>query len=63
MAQRVHRDAFLDAGLVGRRVDGTVELSGAERLDRVQAGKQPAAVEHLALGASDAPPDAQTLQQ
>jgi hypothetical protein len=32
-------------------------------LDRVQAGEQPAAVEHLALGAGDAPPDAQAFEQ
>ena len=54
---------LVDTCLVGRRVDGTVELPGAEMLDRVQAGEQLAAVEHLALSTGNAPPDTQAFQQ
>lgn len=43
VARRVHRNAFLDAGLVRGLVDGTIELPGTELTDRVQAGKQPIA--------------------
>ena len=39
MAQGVHRNAFVDAGLVGRCMDSPVELPGTQRLDRVQARK------------------------
>ena len=57
--QGVHRHPLVDLGELGGGVDGPVELPCAERLDRVQPRKQPAAVEHLALGAGDLPPDAQ----
>ncbi len=40
--QRVRRHSLLDAGGLGCRVDGAVELTGRERLDRVAARKQPA---------------------
>jgi hypothetical protein len=63
MAQGVHRNAFLDAGFVGGRVDGAIELAGTQMPDRILARKQPAAVEHLALGTGDPPPDAQAFQQ
>ena len=56
--QGVHRHPLVDLGELGGSVDGPVELPCAERLDRVQPRKQRAAVEHLALGASDFPPDA-----
>src|SRR6266446_7859319 len=41
--QRVWRDALLDPRGLGGGVDGTTELTGRQRLDRVTAGKQPAA--------------------
>ena len=40
-----------------------IQLPGAQGFDRVQAGEQPAAVEHLALRSGDAPPHAQAFQQ
>ena len=57
------RGPLVDLGKLGRGVDGPVELPGAEGLDRIEPGKQPAAVEHLALGPSDLPPDVQPLEQ
>ena len=63
MAQGVHRDMFLDAGFIGGGMDGAVELSCAEVPDRILAGEQPAAVEHLALRPGNAPPDTQPLKQ
>ena len=42
---------------------GAVQLPRAQRIDRIQAGKQPPAVEHLALGTGDPPPGAQPLEQ
>jgi len=43
--------------------DGTIELPGAQRPDRILAGEQPAAIEHLALCSCNSPPDAQAFQQ
>ena len=48
-------------GGLGGGMDGAIELAGVERVDRVHFRKQPAAIEYLALGAGDAPPDAQAL--
>jgi hypothetical protein len=48
---------------VGGKMDGAVELPGAQGFDRVQAGEQPAAVEHLALRPGYAPPHPQAFQQ
>lgn len=44
-------------------MDGAVELTGAERVDRIQARKQPAAIEHLALRTGSLPPGLQPFQQ
>jgi hypothetical protein len=41
--QRMRRHSLLDPGGLGSGVDGAVELTGRERLDRVAARKQPAA--------------------
>ena len=63
VAQRVHRDALVDARREGRLMHRAVQLSGAQGLDGVQARKQPAALEHLALSSGHSPPGAQPLQQ
>ena len=72
MPQGVQRDPFVDLSRVGRQVNRSVELTGAEVIDRVHSREQPSAIEHLALGSGDAPPaasvaalrpDPQTLQQ
>src|SRR5487761_2246593 len=62
VAQRVHRDALVDARRLRSCMDCPAELTGAELADRVQTRKQPSAIEHLALGAGDAPPSAQALE-
>jgi len=59
----MHRNPLVDMGGVGRHVDGTIELAVAQRLDRIESGEQPTAVEHLALRPGYLPPDAQALQQ
>src|ERR1700712_968416 len=63
MAQSVHGHALVDSGGLGGRMDRPVELTGAERFNRVEPGKEPAAVEHLAWGSSHSPPDPQPLKQ
>ncbi len=63
MAQRMHRYMLVDACGISRFAHGAVELAGAERIDRIQARKQPATIEHLALDAGDAPPGTQPLEQ
>jgi hypothetical protein len=44
-------------------VNGAVELPRSERIYRIKTGKQPTAVEHLALRTRHSPPHAQPLQQ
>jgi len=63
VAQGMHRDALVDARGEGGLMYGEVQLPRAQGLDRVQARKQPAALEHLALGFCHSPPGAQPLQQ
>ena len=63
MAKRVHRHPLVDVGRQGGGTNRTIELTRAQRLDRVEARKEPAAVEHLALRPGDPPPHAQPLQQ
>lgn len=63
MPQGMHRNTLVDLRDRGGGMDGPVELAGAQGFDGVQARKQPAAIEHLALGAGDAPPDAQAFEQ
>ena len=59
----MHRYALVDACGVGRFAHGAVELTAAKRIDRIQARKEPTAIEHRALGAGDPPPVAQPLEQ
>ena len=59
----MHRHALVDPGRLRGGMHGAVELTGAERFDRIESGKQPAAIEHLALGARHPPPGAQALEQ
>ena len=54
---------LVDLGGFGRGANGPVELASAEGVDRIHAGEQPAAIEHLALSAGNAPPDAQAFEQ
>ena len=63
MPKGVHRHPLVDPGRQRGGVHGAVELAGAQRLNRVEAGKQPAAVEHLALRPGHPPPGAQALEQ
>src|SRR4030088_973044 len=63
MAQGVHGHALVDSSGLGGCVDRPVELAGAERFDGIEPGKEPAAVEHLALGSGDSPPNPQALEQ
>jgi hypothetical protein len=44
-------------------MDGTVELARGDRIERIHAGEQPAAVEHLPLRPGHPPPGAQPLEQ
>jgi len=39
------------------------ELVGAERIEGVHPGKQPAAIQHLALGTGRSPPGTQAIEQ
>src|ERR1700761_6630353 len=63
VAQRVHGDALVDIRCLGGGMDGAVELPRAERINRIEAGKQPAALQHPALRVRYAPPDAQAFEQ
>jgi hypothetical protein len=56
VAQRMHRHALVDPGRLRGGMHGAVELTGAERFDWIESGKQPAAIEHLALGTGHPPP-------
>jgi hypothetical protein len=51
MAQRVHGHALVGVRGPGGRVNGTVQLSRAQLklIERIEPGKQPSAIEHLAL--------------
>src|SRR5258708_25397515 len=60
--QRVHRDALVDVRGLRGGMNGAVELPRAERIDRIEARKQPAALQHPALRMRHAPPDTQTLK-
>ena len=44
VTQRVHRHPLLNSSGERRRMDGPVELPGAEWLNRIEPGKQPATV-------------------
>lgn len=63
VAQGVHRDALINPGDLRRLMDGSTQLSCADRVGGILARKQPATIEHPAIGASGAPPGAQALEQ
>src|SRR5471030_1198554 len=63
MAQGVHGHALVDSRGLRGCVDRPIELAGAERFNRIEPWKEPTAVEHLALGSSDSPPNPQSLKQ
>ena len=63
MSKRVHRHPLVDLRGLGSGMDGPVQLPGAQPVNRVETGKQPATIEHLALGAGHSPPHPQPLQQ
>ena len=63
MAKRVHRYALVDLRGFGGGVNSPIELTRGHRIHRIEAGKQPAAGQYLALGVAQSPPAAQPLQQ
>ena len=44
VAKRVHRHPLVDAGRQGGGLNSAIELARAQRLDRVEAREQPAAI-------------------
>ena len=63
VAQRVRADPLGDVGCACRLDDDAVKLPGADRLQGMLAGKQPAVAMHHALLAAGLPPLAQQDQQ
>jgi hypothetical protein len=63
VTQGMHRNALVDVRLIRCGMDSAVELAGAERIDRVQSGKQPAAFQYLSLTMGMPPPDTQLFEQ
>ena len=61
--QRMRRHSLLDAGGLGRGMDGAVELAGCERLKRIAARKQPAPRQQHTQASAVPPPGAQQLEQ
>ncbi len=61
--QRMRRHSLPDPGGLGGGVDGAVELTGRERLDRVAARKQPAPRQQYAAAPAFHPPITQQLKQ
>jgi hypothetical protein len=59
----MHRDALLDVRGPRGFVHRTVQLPGAQRIQRIEAREQIAAGQNLALGLRIAPPGAQPLEQ
>src|ERR1700738_4052687 len=56
--QHFSLDQHIDVGRLGGGMDGAVQLARAERVDRIEARKQPPALQHPALRMSHAPPHA-----
>src|SRR5262249_62350546 len=63
MPQRMRRHAFLDPGGLGSGMDGTVELAGRERVNRIAAREKPAPRQQHAQAAALPPPGAQQPEQ
>src|SRR6516164_7174991 len=61
--QYVWRYALLDAGGLSGGMDGAIELTGRQRLDRVAAGKQPTPRQQQAAPPALPPPGTQQLEQ
>src|ERR1700680_2865178 len=61
--QRVHGHALVNVCGLGGGMDGAVQLPRGERVDGIEAGKQPPALEHATLRMGHPPPDAQALEQ
>ena len=59
----MHRHALVDARCDRGGVHCSVQLPRGQWIDRILAGKQPPALEHLALRMGIAPPSAQALEQ
>ena len=63
MSQGMHRHALVDARCDRSGMYRSVQLPRGQGIDRILAGKQPPALEHLALRMGVAPPRAQALEQ
>src|ERR1700722_12581303 len=63
VAQRMHRDALIDARGNRGFMHGPVQLPGTHGVHRIEARKQIAAWEDLPLGVGMAPPGTQPLEQ
>ncbi len=63
VTQRVHGDALVDVRGLGGLVHGAVQLPGTHGFHRIQARKETAVGQDLALGPGMAPPTAQPLEQ
>src|ERR1017187_494506 len=63
MSERVHGDALVDVRGGGGLMHDAIELPRGKRIHRIQARKQPAAREDLALGSGCWPPGAQPFEQ
>ena len=61
--QRVWRHPLLDPRGLGGGMDGAIELTGRQRLDRVAAGKQPASPQQQAAPPPLPLPGAQQFEQ
>jgi hypothetical protein len=57
------RYPLLDPGSLGSGMDSAVELACRERLERIAAGKQPAARQQRAQASAFAPPATQHCEQ
>jgi hypothetical protein len=63
LCRSVCGDTRFDPRGLGGGVDGTTELAGRQRFDRVTAGKQPASRQQQATPPPVPPPDAQQFEE
>src|SRR6516162_11933426 len=61
--QCMWRDVLFDPCGLGNSVDGTTELAGRQRFDRVAAGEQPASRQQQATTPPLPPPGAQQFEE